>query len=136
MFQVDQRVWLALPVEGRSPRPHEAHSLVKSDGLAVLLVDIRRHLRVHREAVPNEGCAYSATPVRRINEERFHMAILDQHECQWIVIAIDRQPERNLREEMTHHVIKRLTILRRQKFVRGINRIAPDCDDAPGLVGT
>ena len=141
MFQVDQRVWPALPVEGRATRSHKAHSLVESNRLAVLLVHIRRHLRMHRQTMANEDGTYSATPVSRIDEQRFHMPVLDQHECKRIVIGIDRKPERSLREKRAHQFIERQTILRQKKVMRGINGVAPDLDDArrfirPGNAGS
>lgn len=88
------------------------------------------------EAVFHQGSTNATSAPSGIDKQRFHVSSIDQHEGQRVVILINRQPEWSVREEITHHFVYGLAILRREKVMSGVNSAAPDFDNAGALVRT
>src|SRR5215472_1029898 len=67
--------------------------------------------------------------MRRMDEERFHAASVEQHEAGGNVVFIHGEPERGFGQECGDFGFDFLTILRGKKVMRRIHGTAPDLDD-------
>lgn len=63
-----------------------------------------------REAVSHQRSAYACSAAGGVDEQRLHVAVVDQHECLRIIIGVDRKPERHLGEKAAHHLVDGLAI--------------------------
>ena len=65
----------------------EPHPFIESHGLVVLLIDVGRHPGMQRKAVApaRRRCRCAAG---RVDEQRLHVAVVDEHECLRIVMRV------------------------------------------------
>ncbi len=80
----------------------------------------------------------SSAPAAHVHEQRLHMPVINEHEGEWVIACIHRKQEHRLRKKAAHHLVDGMTIFRREKIMRGVNRIPPYLNDTlavfrPGL---
>lgn len=102
-----------MPINRRTARLPKSHSFIKANSLIILFIDIGCHFWMKREAVLHEGSTNTDSAPGGINEKRFHVPAVDQHERQRVVIFINSQPEWCVGKETAHHFINSEAILRR-----------------------
>jgi hypothetical protein len=123
---VDQGIGSALVVDRRAPGANEAQPLVKADRLRILLVDIGRNDWMKLECVCDHGAPDTDAVKRRVDEQRVHMRARESHESDRPIRRIDREPQRALGQKLPHLGIDRAPVLRREKVMRRVDRVAPD----------
>ena len=90
--QMNKGVRPPLPISWRDTSAPESHLLIKSDCLIILCVHVGRHRGVHCQTMTNQGGTDALAARRRINKEGLHMTVLDEHECQRLILLINREP--------------------------------------------
>lgn len=136
MFEVNEWVGSPLSIQLRAPCALEAHFFVEAQSLSILLVDIGGHVGVQRKAVANERGTKAFSMVGGINEQGLHVTLVDEHECQWMVIGIHSEPERDFGQKVANHLSDGFSVLFGQKAMSGINRAPPDFNRAFAFIGT
>jgi hypothetical protein len=104
----------------------ETHSFVEADSLFVLFIDVGDQDWVQSRTMPNEGSPNSLPARDWIDEESFHVPFVDQHEGNWIIERIDREPQRGPRQEARHQFVYRESVFARQEGMGGVNCVTPD----------
>ncbi len=136
VFQMNDWVRSPLPVKRRTTCALEAHFFVEAQCLSVLLIDIGCHFGVTGEAVTNECSAIARPAESGVNEQGLHMSVVDEHKCQWVIVGIHSEPERNFWQKVANHLIDGLAILLGKKVMSSINRAAPDINSTFALIRT
>lgn len=70
------------------------------------------------------------TMVGRIDEQRFHVAAVEQHEADRAIGLVDGQIERRARQKCDDFGFDRATVVVAQEVMRGIDGVAPDIQHA------
>lgn len=70
-----------------------------------------------------------------VDKQGFHVAVVDEHEGEWVVLRINGQPERRLGQEAADQHIQGGAVVRLQKVVGGVHGLAPDLDGAWAIFG-
>lgn len=86
---MDEWIGPALSVDRRAARLPESHSFIEANSLLILLIDIGCHFGMKREAMLHKSRTNSGSAPGRINEQRLHVPVVDQHEGQRVVLFID-----------------------------------------------
>jgi len=71
----------------------------------------------------------------RIDEQRFHVRAVDQHEAQWPILRIDRNGHRRLRQEAGDFGIDGLPVFGAEEVVGGVDGTAPEVDEGGAVIG-
>ena len=134
--EMDQGIRAALRIQWRTTGFDEAHAQVEAYGLRILCVDVGAQLRVQRQCVLQQLPADTSAAHVGIDEQRFHVAAVDQHEALWLVPCIDSDGHRRLRQEACHFGIDGLAVFGTEKVVGGVDGATPECDEGGAIVIT
>jgi hypothetical protein len=80
--------------------------------------------------VLDQPAADAAAVRRRIDEQGIDMAGVEGHEGHRAIVSIDRQPQRHAGKDGPDFRLDRDPVRRRQKMMGGVDRVAPDRDEA------
>lgn len=128
---MNQRIGPALVIKWRTARARESQFFVETNRLSILLIDVGSHPGMKAKTVAHQSGTNSSASASRVYEQRLHMSVINEHEGERVVACIHRKQERRLRKKTAHHLVDGKTIFRRQKIMRGVNRIPPYLNDTP-----
>ena len=86
--------------------------------------------RVLQQLPADTGAAYV-----RIDEQRFHVRAVDQHEAKGAVLSVDGHGHRSLRQEAGDFGIDGLAVVGAEELVGGVDGAAPEVDEGGAVVG-
>ncbi len=134
MPKVDQRIRAALRIQRRTTGFDKAHAQVEADRLLILLIDVCAQLWMLGQCVLQQLPADPGATYVRIDEQRFHVRAVDQHEAQRPILCIDSNGHRRLRQETGDFGIDRQAIFSAEEVVGGVDGAAPEIDKGGAVV--
>lgn len=91
MPHMHQRIGAPLAVECRVPGFGKTHALVKRQSAGVLRIYIHVQARISAQRVHHHLSPHAKAMMGRVYEQRFQMAVVDQHEADGVIRCIHRQ---------------------------------------------
>ena len=71
----------------------------------------------------------------RIDEQRFHVRAIDQHEAKGAVLSVDGHGHRRQRQETGDFGVDGLAVFCAEEVVGGVDGAAPEVDEGGAVVG-
>ncbi|MDR6502331.1 hypothetical protein J2785_005511 [Burkholderia ambifaria] len=127
---MNQRISPPLSIERRSPAALESEPFIESRRRFVLLVDVGRQVGMAHERCFDKQPPDTRAMVSGIDEQRFHVTAVEQHEADRAVVIIDSEIERRARQKCHDFGFDFATVVVVQEVVRCIDCAAPDVEYA------
>ncbi|OBY85303.1 hypothetical protein ACM14_11795 [Delftia sp. JD2] len=134
--QVNKRIRASLRIHLRTSSFNEPHPLIEANGLGVLHVDVCAQLPVQPQSMLQQPAADAGATDIRIDEQRLHVRAIDQHEAMGLVMFIDSNSHRRMRQKLDHFGINGLSIIGTEKVMGGVYGTPPKVNQSGTIFRT
>ena len=103
---------------------------VEAEGFRILLVHIYRQVWMRGEDIADEGFSNAFAVMIGVDEKRFQMTVMQEHETERRIGTIDGKKQGHLGEEFQNLSLDCIAVAWVKEVVGSVNGCAPDVHDA------